>query len=298
MKILYFERSYGNSFSYYNEIKKALGKQNTLYQFADWSPIGGPEVDINNVLKRCPEKPDVILFGFGWTDCSEESPNVVKNLDKCDIPVSVILNKEYSALQKKLDWVKNINPAVAFTVHHDYDYYSDVTNVPFYQVPFAVNEKVFKRFEKEQYDCDFGFSGVIRPEQTNDWRTKIVDRSKTWKDINFSFSQHRHDTLEAYARRLNRAKSWLSTTGPADLGTTLLTCNRFDRVYDDLFEEDKHCIMFESLDELEEKLRYYLKNDDERMKIITDAKDHVLNNHTWMHRAEKITNTLKETLGK
>ena len=90
MKILYFERNHGNSFSYYNEIKKALGKQNTLYQFADWSPVGGPEVDIDSVLARCPEKPDHILFGFGWTDCSENAPNTVTNLDKCDIPVSII----------------------------------------------------------------------------------------------------------------------------------------------------------------------------------------------------------------
>ena len=270
MKILYFERNHGNSFSYYNELKKSLGKQNTLYQFADWSPIGGPEVDILDVVERCPEKPDVILFGFGWTDCSEERPKNVKNLDKCEIPVSIILNKEYSALEKKLDWIKNINPVAAFTVHHNYEKYSEITGVPFYQIPFAVNETIFKRYEKEEYDCDFGFSGVIRPEQTNDWRSKIVERSADWEDINFSFSQHRHDTLQSYAKRLNRAKAWLSTTGPADLvgtryyevaalGTTLLVCNRFDQVYDGLFEEDKHCVTFDSLDELEKKIRYYLQ---------------------------------------
>ena len=305
MKILYFERDHGNSFSYYNEIKKALGKQNTLYQFADWSPIGGPEVDINNVLERCPDKPDAILFGFGWTDCSEEKPNVVKNLDNCDIPVSIILNKEYAALDKKLNWIKNINPTTAFTVHHDYKKYSEITGVPFYQIPFAVNESVFKKFEDEEYDCDFGFSGVVRPEQTNDWRAKIVEKSKDWNDINFSFSQHRHDTLESYARRLNRAKAWLSTTGPADLvgtryyevaalGTTLLVCNRFDRVYDGIFEEDKHCIMFDSLGELEEKIRHYINSEEERMKIVHQAKEHVLSQHTWYHRAEKITKILQE----
>tara|TARA_R110000796_G_scaffold72879_2_gene164383 strand:- start:1013 stop:1933 length:921 start_codon:yes stop_codon:yes gene_type:complete len=304
MKILYFERNHGNSFSYYNEIKKALGKQNTLYQFADWSPRG-PEIDIKNVLERCPDKPDIILFGFGWTDCSEEEPNIVKNLNTCDIPVSIILNKEYAALDKKLQWIKNTNPVAAFTVHHDYKKYSEITGVPFYQLPFAVNQTVFKKFEDEDYDCDFGFSGVVRPEQTSDWRSKIVQKSEDWDDINFSFSQHKHDTLESYARRLNRAKTWLSTTGPADLvgtryyevaalGTTLLVCNRFDRVYDNIFEEDKHCIMFGSLSELEEKIRYYINNDDKRMKIVKQAKDHVLNNHTWAHRAKKIKDILNQ----
>ena len=219
--------------------------------------------------------------------------------------MSIILNKEYAALDKKLQWIKDIRPVAAFTVHHDYEKYSQITQVPFYQVPFAVNENVFKKFEDEEYDCDFGFSGVVRPEQTNDWRAKIIEKSRDWNDINFSFSQHKHDTLESYARRLNRAKAWLSTTGPADLvgtryyevaalGTTLLVCNRFDKVYDGIFEEDKHCIMFDSLDELEQKIRHYTNNDKERMRIVDQAKHHVLSKHTWFHRAEKITRILQE----
>lgn len=307
MKILYFERQYGNSFSYYNEIKNALARQNTLYQFSHWLPKGGPVIDIDEVLSRCPQRPDVIMFGFGWTDCSEEYPNKVRGLESCDIPVAVILNKEYAALDKKLDWIKNMKPVVGFCVHHDYEEYSKITGVPFYQIPFAVNPDVFKRYEGESYDCDFGFSGIIRPEQTNDWRAKIVEKSKSWDDINFSFTQHRHDTLESYARRLNRAKMWLSTTGPADLvgtryyevmalGTTLLVCNNFDRVYDGIIEEGEHCIMFDSVEDLEKKVRYYLNNPGEMNEIINRAKEHTLKNHTWAHRAEKITKVLMEFL--
>ena len=190
-------------------------------------------------------------------------------------------------------------------MHHDYKKYSELTGVPFHNIPFAVNPDIFKKYDGQEYDCDFGFSGVIRPEQTNDWRSKIVQRSDDWKDINFSFSQHRHDSLESYAKRLNRAKVWLSTTGPADLvgtryyelmalGTTLLVCNRFDKVYDDLFEEDKHCVMFSSLKELEDKIRFYLNNEDQRIKIVNQAKSHVLENHTWAHRAKKINTILEK----
>ena len=109
MKILYFERNHGNSYSYYNETRNALARKNTLYQFSDWSPVGGPRLNINNIIQRCPEKPDVILFGFGWTDCSENSPNIVEGLLEVDIPVSVILNKEYAALNKKLNWIRDMN---------------------------------------------------------------------------------------------------------------------------------------------------------------------------------------------
>ena len=308
MKILYFERSHGNSYSYYNEIKKSLSKYNTLYQFGNWSPIGGSTFHINEPLSKCPEKPDLILFGFGWTDCSENYPKNVEGLDECNIPVSIILNKEYAALNKKLDWIKNVNPIVAFTVHHDYREFGEITGVPFYQIPFAVNPSIFKKYEGQDYDCDFGFSGVVRPEQTNDWRAKIVEKSHSWDDINFSFTQHRHDSLESYAKRLNRAKMWLSTTGPADLvgtryyevmalGTTLLVCNKFDKVYDDILVEGEHCIMFESIKDLENKIRYYLQNENEMYEIIKCAQKHALAHHTWDHRAQKLTALLKEHIG-
>ena len=71
-------------------------------------------------------------------------------------------------------------------------------------------------------------------------------------------------------------------------GTTLLVCNRFD--YLGLFEEDKHCIMFDSINELAEKVKYYSnpENENERMRIVNNAKEHVLKNHTWVNRGEII----------
>tara|TARA_R110001583_G_scaffold18383_37_gene73188 strand:- start:34 stop:969 length:936 start_codon:yes stop_codon:yes gene_type:complete len=306
MKVLYFERQHGNSFSYYNEMKSALSRNCTLYQYSHWVPSGGPSVDIQEVLSRCPEKPDLICFGFGWTDCSENKPKHVSGLKECGIPVGIILNKEYAGLDKKLEWIKEINPIVAFTVHHDYKLYEEKTGVPFYQLPFAVNTDVFKDYNIE-YTNDFGFSGVIRPEQTADWRTKIYEKSQQWHDIDFFFTPHRHDSLEDYAKRINATKIWLSTTGPADLvgtryyevmasKTTLLVCNRMDMVYDNLLEDGKHCVMFDSLEELEKKIRYYLNNDAARNEVIENAYNLVVEKHTWDHRGEFMISTLKNKL--
>ena len=305
MKILYFERHHGNSYSYYNETKNALAKDNTIYQYTRWNPIVGGGLNIDKVLEECPEKPDFILFGFGWTDCSENHPKKVHGINNCGIPVGVILNKEYAALEKKLEWIKSMSPKVAFTVLHDYNHYHEKTGVPFYQIPFAVNTDVFKQYDGESYDCDFAFSGIIRPEQRNNWRYKIIKDIENWNDIKTSFSRHKHDSMESYASRINRTKIWLSTTGTADIvnpryfevmasNTTLLICNRLDCAYEGLFKEDVHCIMFETLEELREKVKYYLNNDDARQKIINQAYEHVTSKHTWAHRANKINSILKE----
>ena len=305
MKILYLERNHGNSYSYYNEILGSLQRHETVdgvIKFSDWHPQDPNPLDIRKVIDMCSEPPDAVIVGFGWTDCSEAHPKPLVGVQESGIPTSVILNKEYSALEKKLSWIREINPIAAFTVHHDYKLYEKNTGVPFYKIPFAVNESVFKNYG-QNYSHDFGFSGVIRPEQANNWRSKILESSKQWEDIKFFFTEHRHDSLEAYAKRINSTKIWLSTTGPADLvgtryyevmacNTTILACNRFKNVYDQLFEEDKHCFMFDTIQELQDKIHYYINNDDERIAMIDRAYNHVIENHTWSNRGQEIIKIL------
>jgi spore maturation protein CgeB len=55
--------------------------------------------------------------------------------------------------------------------------------------------------------------------------------------------------------------------------------------------------MFSSLEELEEKIRYYLNNEDERMQIIHNAYELVEEKHTWDHRGKFMISRLKQNLG-
>jgi hypothetical protein len=150
-------------------------------------------------------------------------------------------------------------------------------------------------------------------------RKQIKDNYQQWDDINFYFSNHHHDNIKDYAERLNTAKMWLSTTGPVDIvgtryfevpmtNTTMLVCNRsnkmwcFDEncnrqdknvnVYENLFEEDKHYVAFDSPEELIEKIRYYKNNEEERKKIVNAAYEHAIVNHTWDARADKFINAV------
>jgi len=306
MKILFLERNRGDSYSYYNEIVKSISSLNKVFLYQDWVSVNESPLDIREALKKCPSRPDIICFGFGWTDCGEQSPRSILGLEEEKIPVAVILNKEYAALDKKLEWIKDIRALAAYSVHHDVEKYQNRTGIPFCKIPFAANETVFKDYDQE-FKYDFGFTGLIRPEQTNDWRSKIYEKSKEWDSLNVFFSPHQHDNMIDYAKRINSTKIWLSTTGPADIvgpryyevmisGTTLLACNRMKGEYDGLFEEGEHCIMFDSVEELEEKIHYYLSHEKERQEIIKRAQEHVLNNHTWKHRGQKFTKFLEKKL--
>ena len=79
------------------------------------------------------------------------------------------------------------------------------------------------------------------------------------------------------------------------------SCNRKDRdvdVYGELFEEDKHYVAFESPEELKEKVLYYKENEDERKKIVNNAYEHALKNHTWDNRAEQFLETINARFGR
>lgn len=55
-----------------------------------------------------------------------------------------------------------------------------------------------------------------------------------------------------------------------------------------LFDDGKHLITYDTLDEMVELVRYYLEHEDEREKIAKAGYEQFINNHTYRHRVEKI----------
>ena len=105
-----------------------------------------------------------------------------------------------------------------------------------------------------------------------------------------------------YGKLINSSKIWLCTPSAIQLvgprfydimgSCSLLFCKESD-VYDGLFQPEKHCITFkDNLSDFHEKLFYYLEHDDERNKIIENANNLFLNNHTWDHRTEQFINDI------
>lgn len=341
MNILYIEPDYSqqNSYAYYFNILNAISNKANIRIV----PGRGYNISVEQIKSVFPEI-DLICFGFGWMNIWKNGVHYIETtidgIENCDIPKAVLLNKEYGGgLGSKLGWIKDINADFAFTYHHDHEMFEKLTGVSFYHLPFAADPKIFKDYG-EEYEYDIGFTGGLGHVETNNWETQckfgdfapfpakgqgwshdlrkqVKDAHETWNDINFYFSNHKHDNTISYAKSINTAKIWLSTTGPVDIvgtryyevmltNTTLLMCNRsnkmwcFDEncnrrdkdvnVYENLFEENKHYVAFETPEEFKEKVLFYKNNESARLKIVHNAYDHVMKNHTWEKRAEKFLN--------
>ncbi len=61
-----------------------------------------------------------------------------------------------------------------------------------------------------------------------------------------------------------------------------------------LFKSGEHLIGFDHPDDLVEKIRYYLEHPEERKEIARRGRQEVLNNHTYVHRIQKLLSIVSQ----
>lgn len=304
MKILYIENKHGGC-NYYQDII------NYLKKYCDLKIIN-PLNSLSQCIKQSNFNPDIIIIGFGITDCGEREPmNIIKDVS---LPVYIILNKEYAGLKNKLLWINKIKPNKVFTVHHHYNEYEKIVKIPFVRIMWSADETIFKKYN-DIYNYDLFFSGVIRKEQTDNWRNKIYDNLNKLQNVNIFMNAKFfiNDRLSGnfvnlnnieYAKKMSESKIVITTTGPADLvGTryfeimssnkSLIICNKMDKkVYENIAIDGFNCVMFSTITEFIDKVNYYLTHEEERMKIVNQAYKYFLEKHTWDHKVNYLLKNL------
>jgi glycosyltransferase involved in cell wall biosynthesis len=301
MKILYNDRKHYKrvSWNYYGELVESLQVKNDVTY----------HVSKINQTSDLPQNFDIILLGFSYT--SGGIPDNIIHDSK--IPLGIILNKEYQDLEGKLEWIKNTKPNFVLTVHHEFQEMSQKTNIPFYRIMWSANTSVFKNY-LIPYLYDFSITGVIRKEQTSNWRSQIYEnlnrlenkKYRIFKNVRLQEENYSGKMLGhlEYAKVLSASKIFLATTSPADLISTryfeamavarcLIITNRMSsKVFDTYLIEDFNCIMFDTLDEFFEKVEYYLEHEEARLKIVSQAYYYFQKNLTWKKQSENITHLL------
>lgn len=246
-------------------------------------------------------------------------------------PVVVLLNKEYTQLNQKLGWIEAQRPQLVLTHHHDAAKFQKRTGVSFAFWPFAVDPTLFQPAVSK--NIHLGFSGILRnptfPDDQSDVRLRVQRHffhhlgpfrgpvRKDMKDIRIwwnSFTGERPvDMIQkvltpqkrldqaAYARTLGSAFAWLNGPSPMDLvspryfecmaSETLVLTPHFSAL-DRIIPSD-HFVDFSSPTELLEKLRFYLSHPSDAQAITNHARETVLGEHTWLHRAEQVLGLLK-----
>jgi len=302
---------YGIDFPYYN---KTFGVSDVL---------GLAGFDINSTI---------LIFSHSWLS---DSPDVEICLDENDyygnsIFKVLILNKEYSRLDEKIEWAKEKGIDLIFTHHTDNDLIEELSGIRTIFWPFAVNPCLFcpsnVPFEEREYDLSY--SGILQnlnvstdthsdqrvkvlKEIYRIFRKKILYKKMKYRSKKIYYNFFSSEYLNSLYKRLNdeeyiwlqhNSKFFLNTLSAGNLiGTrffenmlckTVVFCED-SPIYNGVFPDDLVVKFNINMSDFFDKLDYYLKDIDKLKKIADNAYDFVIQNHTWEHRVDSLIEEIK-----
>jgi hypothetical protein len=310
MNILYIDS--GNrlgenyTYRYYGDLYRELCKNHNVNVFQ-----GIPK----NILPLTAGKEyDCIIFGLGYFAQRDPSAYLkIEGLCNLDISVVCLVHKQQIMIKEKLYFCKINNIDLLVDPHVSYKKFGDLLSVKSTRFWFSADTDIFHDRDVEKI-YDIGFSGASHGDgkikgPTADLRDRVYNELKN-TDYNLFWNRqtspsHRISSMEEYATKINESKIWIATTGPimdvspryfeVILSKTLLFCNRMEDEYEGIFRDGENCVMYENdLSDFQEKIKFYLDNDDERNKIIKRAYDEFIEKYTSKHMCENLINEIKE----
>jgi len=170
----------------------------------------------------------------------------------------------------------------------------DCSNI--HWLPYAVDPIIFKERKGVDIKYDIAFLGSMSSD-----RRKILERlNKKFKLLvgqPGKSAYYMHDASVAYSM----SKTVLQISNKGTLGARIfegMACNRLviaDRIgngLNNLFQDGENIVLYGNLEELEDKIHYYLLNDDERTHIALQGYNLVLSKHTYEHRVIELLNVV------
>jgi spore maturation protein CgeB len=271
---------------YQQDVMDEIARQHQVYFYGPGFDLYDQNDSIVNVIAKSPfNQPDIICIGHAWlTDDPDRSieKHPCLNLASSRIPKIMFLNKEYTNLEKKIEYIRDNKISLVFSHLHNIQDLVGRTNTKFVFWPFAVNHRLFYDYKLPKI-YDLTFTGILRnltfPEKHTDFRVrvqqmlfygygelKILKRFKYrelkiyWKGrptsrairrINNIVSREKRLSVLDYAKLLNSSRICINALSPMELVGTryyesmackCLVLCQESPVYQGLFEVSKHCV--------------------------------------------------------
>ena len=141
---------------------------------------------------------------------------------------------------------------------------------------------------------DVGFCGSILNRQSH---LNLLSNNFNFKNDTFVLGQKMVKTINSYKIHFNRNLSDdINFRTFETLGCkTFLITNPTPGI-NELFEIDTHLVVYKNNNELIEKIKYYLDNENERKLIENQGYKFVKENHTYFQRAKQIVKIIEENV--
>lgn len=175
-------------------------------------------------------------------------------------------------------------------------------------LPHAAEPKAYPNINIiKKYDV--GFVGHVQETPNYNGITRVDALDRLFKEFPNFYYGSRHpgfpdkNLFEDAAKKFSMSKIVFNISIKDDInmrcfetlstGSFLLT--NWIPTLSDLFEDGKHLVTYKTLDEMVEKVKYYLEHEDEREKIAKAGYDEFISKHTYKHRIDKIHDVIWTT---
>lgn len=161
-------------------------------------------------------------------------------------------------------------------------------------LPHAFEPQAYPKIDFASKTWDVAFVGNIN----SDNRIEFLDRM--FREFpNFFYGQRRfEDAAEIFCKSkivLNIAMTDdINMRVFETLGTGSFLLTNWVPTIEELFENEKHLVLYKTFDEAVEKAKYYLSHDSEREKIAQAGYEEVMKKHTIDHRVNRILDVGRE----
>jgi len=197
------------------------------------------------------------------------------------------------------------------------DLFEKKLNLPTIYIPEAINARIhvpprISKREAEKDGPDILIAGVLYPyralilENFIDYQLEIYGPLPKWlKSPVVKYHQAQYITGLKKSKMFYSSKICLNTVHYTNFRGT--NCRMFEvagaggfqimeykEEVPKFFQPDKEIVLYSSLDELKEKVDYYLKHPEKRWAIAKAGRERALKEHTWKHRVRYLLSELKK----
>lgn len=247
-------------------------------------------IDMQVILKRLPSsfKPDIFI----WID--QHSENIPVNLNCIDCPKIALFGDTH---------LGDINFRLKYALHYDYvfitfnkshmTHFKDYGCKNVFWSPAACDVEFHCKIPADKI-YPVSFVGSTHPYLHQD-RVHLIEflknnnidifvDSKLLQDMSLIFSRSKIVLNKSIADDMNQRVFETMASG------SLLLTNRLskDSGLEELFADKRHLVLYSSIDELMENIRYYLEHDEERERIALEGYKEVISKHTYAQRVDEI----------
>lgn len=275
-----------------SEINQWLYKEDLIAKnFAHEWVSRGIIIDIDHLAPYASLTTDV-LYDFNiWVDWGEDGLGGIlpEQVMECPKPMIYWASDTHLGYDYRLAMAKKADYVFCAQRKATIDFKKDGIANPIW-LPHAFEPLAYPKGDLISKKYDVCFVGHINSGNRIDALDRVFSEAP-----NFFYGQRK---FEEAARKYHESKVVFNIAMKDDVnmrcfeamgsGSFLLT-DRIDSI-DHLFIDGVDLVLYDSLDDMAKKLRYYIEHDDEREKIAASGYNKVISEHTILHRVNMMLN--------